>query len=442
MHQGIPAHTPYLIIGAGVHGLSTAYHLARELRTRGQGSGRDVVVLDKAEPGAGASGIACGVVRNNYSQPAMGRVMRESVSVWETHSEALSYHPVGYLAAAPEAQADDLEAVAERHAANGYRATLVRGERRVRSYLRELFPDWRASGLAALLHEHQGGFADSAAAVAGLVGLAEAEGVTVVPHTAVTGFRIPDDEVSAVYTDRGTVEMDQVVVGAGPWIERLWSELGLPASVDVATPEGEVRPEQPMWTYWQVCEGEAHIPPTRFVTAAGDTPPVLHVDSAQPLHSDRDGRLLTDEPWGIYFKQDPAGVQGGGVPRRIGEHAQVDPYGPASPYYTVDDDFADYWTAGLAHCLGRFSGISASYDSSPSGGIGAFSADSFPVFDYMRPNAYVIADSNHGFKMIGVGKEVAKTLLGEKSETLFPFRFSRYAEGDLHPASNSPFPWS
>jgi methylglutamate dehydrogenase subunit A len=78
----------------------------------------------------------------------------------------------------------------------------------------------------------------------------------------------------------------------------------------------------------------------------------------------------------------------------------------------------------------------------PSGGIGAFTPDSFPVFDTFRDNAYVIADSNHGFKMLGVGDLVAGELLGEPSALLEPFRFARYRTGDLHPVSNSPFPWS
>ena len=65
-----------------------------------------------------------------------------------------------------------------------------------------------------------------------------------------------------------------------------------------------------------------------------------------------------------------------------------------------------------------------------------------PVFDRFRQNAYVIADSNHGYKMIGVGKLVAEELLDQPSSLLHPFRFARYAEGDLHPVSHSPFPWS
>ena len=61
----LPKQVTYVIVGAGVHGLSTAWHLAKELKARGRGSGEDVIVLDKTGVAAGASGIACGVIRNN-----------------------------------------------------------------------------------------------------------------------------------------------------------------------------------------------------------------------------------------------------------------------------------------------------------------------------------------------------------------------------------------
>ena len=135
-------------------------------------------------------------------------------------------------------------------------------------------------------------------------------------------------------------------------------------------------------------------------------------------------------------------MQGGAVPEHLGPNAEIDPYGVDSSRYTVKEDFVDYWTSGLAHCMERFEGCHMAYHHAPSGGIGAFSADSFPVFDYMKSNVYVIADSNHGYKMIGVGKEVARVMLGEESSILRPFCFKRFATGDLHPVSNSPFPWS
>lgn len=437
----LPAHADYVIVGAGIHGLSTAWHLAKELKARGRGSGEDIIVVDKTSVGAGASGIACGVVRNFYYQPAMGEVMRVSVEVWEENAKDLHYNPVGYLAVAPETQAADLEAIYDRHVKSGYRASLVRGEQKVFDYMRDRFPDWKARGLTALLHEHQGGFAFNTESVEGLALKAEAEGVRIFSGVGVTGFDIQGGEVRAVHTDQGDVRTDQVVVAVGPWIESLWSMLGLPEKVDVRAPDGELRKDLDMWTYWRLQEGEIRYPLSEYVMADGNTPPVIHVDSGEPLYSDRNGRLITDEVWGMYFKRDRHGVQGGAVPENIGTEAKVDPYGPNSPHYTVGDDFVDYWTAGLAHCMGRFEGCNAAYHRAPSGGIGAFTVDSFPVFDSMLPNVYVAADSNHGYKMIGVGKEIAKVLMGENSAVLRPFRFSRYAEGELHPTSNSPFVW-
>jgi glycine/D-amino acid oxidase-like deaminating enzyme len=90
----------------------------------------------------------------------------------------------------------------------------------------------------------------------------------------------------------------------------------------------------------------------------------------------------------------------------------------------------------------RFEDKSHLFSREPSGGRGCFTPDSFPVFDTFSENAYVIADSNHGYKMIGVGALVAKELMDEPQELLEPFRFSRYETGELHPTSHSPFPWS
>ena len=91
---------------------------------------------------------------------------------------------------------------------------------------------------------------------------------------------------------------------------------------------------------------------------------------------------------------------------------------------------------------GRIVGKSNLYRKGPSGGLGCLTPDSFPIFDRFFENVYMIADANHGYKMIGVGHLVAQEILGQESELLKPFRFNRYAKGELHPTSNSPFPWS
>ncbi|MCY3949491.1 MAG: hypothetical protein OXF61_09845 [Acidimicrobiaceae bacterium] len=76
------------------------------------------------------------------------------------------------------------------------------------------------------------------------------------------------------------------------------------------------------------------------------------------------------------------------------------------------------------------------------GGIGAFTPDNVPVFDYVADNAWVIADSNHGFKMIGVGKLTAEMMVrGEKPDELKPFTLDRYRTGGTFGDRNSNCPW-
>jgi glycine/D-amino acid oxidase-like deaminating enzyme len=436
----LPKSAPYVVIGAGIHGLSTAFHLAKELRVRGQGSGADVVVLEKSEPGAGASGIACGVVRNNYFQPAMSELMQACVDVWESDAAAYHYNPVGYMAIGPAVQETDLVAVHERQERIGYRSTLITGEREVDAYMKDLFPDWRAQGVTVCLHEHQGGFAFNKDSVLGLLGKAQSEGVQVLTGAEVTGFDFGgDDSVRAVQTNEARIEVgEQVVIAPGPWAKDFWELLGLPARIDIRTPSGEVVQDQPMWTYWNLQEGEISVDPKMFALADGGAPPVIHLDTDAPLRTD-DGQLVTDELWGIYFKRDRHGVQGGASPLVVDGDVELDPY-PATT--DVDPGFPDMWCAALSHAMSRFEGCRPLYKRARSGGVGAFTADNFPVFDYIRPNVYTILDSNHGYKMIGVGREVAKVLVGEHSNLLYPFRFERFATGDLHPVSHSPYPWS
>jgi methylglutamate dehydrogenase subunit A len=421
---------PYLVIGAGVHGLSTAWHLAEQ--------GEEVLVVDKTGVAAGASGIACGVVRNNYFQPAMADLMAACVEIWESDPETFHYHGSGYLALGDGAQEADLATVHERQARIGYESELITGEAAVAAHMRALFPDWRAPGLSVCLHERRGGFAFNRESMFGLASKARAVGATIEEGVEVTGFELDGSgAVTLVETSAGPIEAGQVVVAVGPWIARLWELLGLPRRLDIRTPDGDLVRDREMWTFWYLQEGEIDVDPSVYVTADGSLPPVLHVDSSAPLYADG-GELVTDEQWGIYVKQDKHSVQGGASPLPKGHEFQIDPY----PTGSAEDSFPDLWCAALSHCMERFEGSRPRYRQVRSGGVGAFTADNFPVFDYMRPNVFVAADSNHGYKMIAVGKEIARVLTGEHSSLLHPFRYERFATGDLHPVSHSPYPWS
>lgn len=442
-------HSKYLIVGAGIHGLSVAYHLALELKAKGQGSGEDILVIDKSGIAAGASGIACGVIRNNYYQPAMRELMAHSVDVWESDPKAYSYHAVGYIQISPESMHANVATIADQQKAIGYDSILIEGANDSENYMKGLFDDWQAKGITSVLHEKRGGYANNLKSMHGLASKAEAEGVRIQCGVTVTGFKSDSGHgaINAVETDQGTVECDYVVIGVGPWAKIFWDMLELPKTISIKGADGEICDDVNMWLYWSLQEGTLGVDPNYLKTNDGKIPPVIHVDSDAPLYSDVDGSLITDKMWGIYYKPDFnfGGVQGGAAPNSIDtdpDAVAVDPYGPDSPDYVMGDKFAHMWCSALAHCQKRFKGQSGVYKKEASGGIGAFTPDNFPVFDVFRENCYFIADSNHGYKMLGVGKLVASEIIGNASPLLEPFRFSRYAEGNLHPVSNSPFPWS
>ena len=446
-----PQSSPYVIIGAGIHGLSSAYHLALELEKTGKGCGKDIIVLDKSDIGSGASGIACGVIRNNYFQPAMRELMAHSVKVWESDPESYSYHAVGYMQISCESMHADIATIYQQQQAIGYQSTFIEGSKDCERYMKTFFDDWQAQSITSVLHEQPGGYSNNTKALAGLAAKVKAQGVKILNGISVTGFQFDNsDAITAVDTDHGSIHCDYVIVSAGPWAKQLWSMLNLPMQIDIKNSQtGEFATDIPMWTYWSLQEGTLGVDPLLQTTNDGKLPPVIHVDTDAPLYSTLDGQLITDKLWGIYYKPDFhfGGVQGGAAPFIVDKPAElvaVDPYGVKSPDFIVGEDFALMWVSALAHCQKRFEGTFPHYKKEPSGGIGAFTPDSFPIFDTMKPNCYVIADSNHGWKMIGVGKLVAEDICGSGSDSslLEPFRFSRYEQGKLHPVSNSPFPWS
>jgi methylglutamate dehydrogenase subunit A len=325
----------YVVIGAGVHGLSTAWHLAEGLRA--SGAEPDVVVLDKTGVGAGASGIACGVIRNNYFQPAMRRLMAHSVSIWDSDPSTFSYHPVGYLQAGPESMRADVRQIFEQQREIGYSSTFVEGETESREYLTELFPDWQGDGITCVLHEHRGGYANNQASLRALAKKTESAGAQIMPGVRVTGI---DVDARTVNTDQGPIQCEQLVVAAGPWTRDLWEMLGLPETVTVPGADGK-RHQTPMWTYWRLHEGEVyHDGP--YHTADGRNPPVLHVELMNtPVVDPATGEELDDNVY-VYWKDgsermDRPGIQGGGMPVRLGPEAQVEPYGHANDLYQAGE---------------------------------------------------------------------------------------------------------
>jgi glycine/D-amino acid oxidase-like deaminating enzyme len=438
----LPSSVPYVVLGAGIHGLSAAWHLAMELEQRKRGSGADIIVLDKTGVGAGASGIACGCVRNLYMTEPLHAILRHSVDVWTYDPVAFGFQQVGYVGAAEGKEQAEYERVHRSQNAAGYPSDLYIGQDAKR-FLKSLWPDFCTDNVDIALHERVSGYAGTRQAVRGLAQKCADHGVRLFSGVEVTGYDVVGGQVKGVHTNQGDIKCDLVIWGLGAWTPKHWQMLGREMTVDCRYPDGGTQSKD-MWTYWRLLEGEVYDD-RPYLTPAGLNPPVLHIETSEPVVDQATGKKLGDYLY-VYFKNgnermDRPGLQGGTVPIKIGPQAVTDPYGHANDEYQADPWFSDYMPAAMAQVMTRFEGFRSHFRERRNGGIGAFTPDNVPVFDWAAPNVYMIADSNHGFKMTGVGKLVAKYLMGDDVAELKPFRFSRYAEGHTFGASNSHSPW-
>jgi glycine/D-amino acid oxidase-like deaminating enzyme len=215
--MSFPAKCSYVIIGAGIHGLSTAYHLAKELKNRNYSSKKDILIIDKTAIGAGASGIACGIIRNNYYQPAMQELIAHSVNIWEEDSQGYGYFPVGYMQISPESMHADVDEIHNRQEDIGYESDFIEGEKDCLKYMKEnVFEDWKAENITSILHEKRGGYAHNTKALYRLADKAEYEDIRILTGVKVAGLKTDNGSVTCIETTKGDIECEYVVICAGP----------------------------------------------------------------------------------------------------------------------------------------------------------------------------------------------------------------------------------
>lgn len=436
----LPQSATYVIVGAGVHGLSTAWHLAMEL-----GTGEDIVLLDKTAPGAGATGIACGCVRNFYMTEPIHALVRESVDVWNYDPVLLGFQQVGYISCGEENQIAEYEKIHKSQNSVGYASDLYVGQD-ARNFLTSVWPDFKHQTIDVAIHEKLSGYAGTWQAVHGLAEMCRRNGVNIVNGVEVTGYDFQRGEVKAVETTAGSIAGEVVVLCMGAWIPAHWEMLGKPVKLDVGYQDGSFVENKDMWTYWRLEEGEVYYDGP-YYTADNLNPPVLHIELMNtPVVDPASGKELDDNVY-VYWKNgtermERPGIQGGGLPRKIGPDASVEPYGHANDEYQASDQFADYFAAAMGMFMERFEGIRPDFKERRNGGIGAFTPDNIPIMDWILSNVYMVADSNHGFKMTGIGKLVAKELAGSQPvDGLQPFRFDRFAKGAAYGSGTTHSPW-
>ncbi|MDA4113011.1 MAG: FAD-binding oxidoreductase [Thaumarchaeota archaeon] len=202
-----------VIIGAGVHGLSTAYYLAKNHGIT------NVAVLDKVYLGGGNSGRNTAILRANYMTPEGIRFYSESLRLYEGLSKELDYNllmaQVGHISLAhTDSAVNGIWRRAEVNKAMGVDSRMIYPDE-----IKEKIPALDMSQrprypIKAGLYHPPGGMIRHNAVVWGYARAAERYGAEIHTRTEVTGIDVKEGQVEGVRTAAGEVIRAGVVVNS------------------------------------------------------------------------------------------------------------------------------------------------------------------------------------------------------------------------------------
>ncbi len=207
----LPNTADIIIIGGGVMGASTLYHLA----ARGQ---KNVILLEKEEFfGQGATGRCAGGVRYQFSTEINVRLSMESLPMLERFKEeigqAIDYRQCGYLIVCT----DEEDAATFKRNVHLQNSLGVATEWLDGDEVRMRIPLFCFEDAIGATFNQKDGLVDPNSVVAGYISAAARLGGKSFNHVEVTGIKVKAGRVSGVETNKGYIAAPLVVNAAGPW---------------------------------------------------------------------------------------------------------------------------------------------------------------------------------------------------------------------------------
>ena len=199
-----------VVVGAGGHGLATAYHLARD-----HGIKR-VAVLEQRLVGYGNVGRNTTIVRSNYLLPENHYFYEDSLRRWETLSRDLNYNVMYSPRGVVDLALSDADMANLARRGNAMRLAGIDAELLDRNAVARLVPALelqraRRFPIVGALVQRRGGTVRHDAVAWGFARAASALGVDIIEHCAVTGVRAAGGSATGVETTRGFVKAERIV---------------------------------------------------------------------------------------------------------------------------------------------------------------------------------------------------------------------------------------
>ena len=207
-----------IIIGAGVHGASLAFHLAKR--------GVKVLVLEKKFVAAGATGRSSGLVRMHYDVKQDSELAWVSFPYFHNWKEMVGgdagFTRTGFIQFVARDDVDKLKSNVAMHQQIGIPVMLIKADD-----VKRLAPSFVTDDIEFAAYEPESGYAMPSDTTNAFVNAAKDKGARLIQDCAVTGIIISGGKVRGVQTTQGQFDAPIIVNAAGAWAGKVNEMVGL-----------------------------------------------------------------------------------------------------------------------------------------------------------------------------------------------------------------------
>jgi len=370
-----------IIIGAGVIGVSTAFHLAER--------GIKSVILERRTVASGATGYSSGLVRMHYDLAVESELAFVSFSKYfsnwrERVGGECGFMRTGFLQIAKREHEEKLRGNVNNQQRIGINTSIISA-----NDVKKLAPDFSIDQFDFAAFEPDSGYADATLTTNSMLDSAKRNGTTLMQNCEVTAIHTSGGHVTGVTTNKGEFSAPIIINAAGTWA----SHVAKMVNVDV-----------PLET-WTHDVAFLHRPPT-----LSNFPAVI------------------DDTINCYFRP-----EGSALILAAGEDESIRNEPPGAEDQIPTPNFLDNLIDSM---LKRIPKIEESGLHSIHVGRDGLTPDQRPIFGAAGPAGFYLTCglSGTGFKISpAVGASMSELILDGKPKTvdISPFKFERFAEGQL-----------
>ncbi len=377
----MPQNFDALIVGAGVMGASIAFHLAER--------GLKVAILERNVVASGATGHSSGLVRMHYDLAAESELTFASYKHYfnnwkERIGGECGFQKTGFMQIAKREHEDKLRGNVANQQRIGINTSVISADD-----VKKLVPDFLTDQFDFAAYEPDSGYADATLTTNSFIEAAKRNGTTLIQNCEVSAIHTSGGRVTGVSTTKGEFAAPTIVSAAGAWAKHV-AKL---ADVDV-----------PLVT-WTHDVAFLHRPPS-----LGKIPAVI------------------DDTINCYFRP-----EGSALILAAGEDESLRGEAPDAEDQTPTPTFVEKLIDAM---IQRIPKIEESGLHSIHVGRDGITPDQRAIYSAAGPEGFYLACglSGTGFKTApAAGASMAELILDGKPKTvdITPFRFGRFAEGQL-----------